>query len=110
MAEGKGIALVTGAGSGIGEAVAVAWRRPASPRPDRPAARAARPGRGPDRAGADAIPADLTDPGSVAALFAGVKARHGRLDVLFNNAGTNAPPVNLEDLTVEQWRGVSTPT
>jgi NAD(P)-dependent dehydrogenase (short-subunit alcohol dehydrogenase family) len=107
MAEGKGIALVTGAGSGIGEAVAVAlaangFTTVLTGRRREQLDRVA----GLIGAGADVIPADLTDPGSVAALFAGVKARHGRLDVLFNNAGTNAPPVNLEDLTVDQWRGV----
>ena len=53
-----------------------------------------------------AVPADLTDPTSVAALFATIKQTYGRLDVLFNNAGTNAPPVNIEDLTVEQWKSV----
>jgi len=42
----------------------------------------------------------------VAALFAAIKDRYGRLDLLFNNAGTNAPAVALEDLTVEQWKGV----
>ena len=107
MAADKGIALVTGAGSGIGEAVAMALaasgfttvltgRR--REQLDRVAAIIG--GR------AHVVPSDLTDPDSVAALFAAVKAAHGRLDLLFNNAGTNAPQVNLEDLTVEQWRGV----
>ena len=107
MAEGKGIALVTGAGSGIGEAVAVALaasgfttvltgRR--REQLDRVAALIG--------ARAHVVTSDLTDPDSVAALFAEVKRAHGRLDLLFNNAGTNAPQVNLEDLTVAQWRGV----
>ena len=49
---------------------------------------------------------DVGDPESVAALFAAVEARFGRLDLLFNNAGTGAPPVPLEDLTFEQWKAV----
>ena len=53
-----------------------------------------------------AIVADLRDPASVSALFAGVKAAYGRLDLLFNNAGTGAPAKPLEDLTLEQWRAV----
>ncbi len=107
MAGSKGIALVTGAGSGIGEAVAIALaaggfdlvltgRR--REQLDRVA--------GLIGERAHVVPSDLTDPVSVAALFAAVKARHGRLDVLFNNAGTNAPAIPLEDLSVEQWRGV----
>ena len=107
MAGNRGIALVTGAGSGIGEAVAVALagagfttvltgRRQAEL--ERVAALIG--------AGAHPIASDLTDPASVAALFAGVKARFGRLDLLFNNAGVNAPAVNLEDLSVAQWKAV----
>ena len=52
------------------------------------------------------VSADMTDPGSIAALFAKVKATYGRLDVLFNNAGMGAPPVNFEDLTLAQWQAV----
>jgi NAD(P)-dependent dehydrogenase (short-subunit alcohol dehydrogenase family) len=48
----------------------------------------------------------MTRADSVATLFDFVRARFGRLDLLFNNAGTGAPPVLLEDLTVEHWRGV----
>jgi NAD(P)-dependent dehydrogenase (short-subunit alcohol dehydrogenase family) len=50
--------------------------------------------------------ADVTDPESVAELFADVRQRHGRLDLLFNNAGLGAPPVPLEELTFPQWRAV----
>lgn len=101
------VALVTGAGTGIGKAVALALaaagyrlvltgRRKAVL--DEVAAEAGN--------GAKAIPADITDPNSVAALFRDVKTAFGRLDVLFNNAGTNAPPINLEDLSFEQWKSV----
>ena len=50
--------------------------------------------------------ADVTDPDSIAALFAKVTETYGRLDVLFNNAGMGAPPVPFEELTVEQWQDV----
>src|SRR6476659_9064171 len=52
------------------------------------------------------VSADMTSPASIAALFAKVKDTYGRLDVLFNNAGMGAPPVNFEDLTLEQWQSV----
>ena len=53
-----------------------------------------------------AMPADVINPASVQSLFAAVKARFGRLDVLFNNAGTSAPAIPIEDLSVEQWSAV----
>jgi NAD(P)-dependent dehydrogenase (short-subunit alcohol dehydrogenase family) len=56
--------------------------------------------------GAVALPCDVRDPASVAALFAEIEARFGRLDLLFNNAGMGAPAVPLEDLTLEQWTSV----
>ena len=107
MAEGKVIALVTGAGSGIGEAVAVALAASGfttvltGRRRDQLDRVAAVIG---ERA--HVVTSDLTDPVSVAALFAQVKGAHGRLDLLFNNAGVNAPAVNLEDLSIDQWRSV----
>ena len=52
------------------------------------------------------MPTNVGDPKSVAALFAQVKSTFGRLDVLFNNAGTSAPAIPLEDVTFEQWRAV----
>src|SRR4029079_14155041 len=56
------------------------------------------------------VSADMTDPGSIAALFAKVMDSYGRLDVLFNNAGMGAPPVNFEDLSLAQWQAVVNPT
>ena len=52
------------------------------------------------------VPSDLTEPASVQALFDRVRATHGRLDVLFNNAGTGAPAVPMDELTFEQWKAV----
>jgi NAD(P)-dependent dehydrogenase (short-subunit alcohol dehydrogenase family) len=52
------------------------------------------------------VVADMTDPASIAALFAKVMEKYGRLDLLFNNAGMGAPPVNFEDLTLQQWQSV----
>jgi len=106
----KKVALITGAGSGIGKACALAladagWslalcgRRleRVTPVRDETAAKGV---------AAIAVAADVGDPGAVAALFAEVEARFGRLDLLFNNAGTGAPPKPLEDLTIEEWRRV----
>jgi NAD(P)-dependent dehydrogenase (short-subunit alcohol dehydrogenase family) len=103
-------ALVTGAGSGIGRATALALLREgyavvlAGRR--REALEQTIAEAGPAGTRALAVPADVSDPVSVRALFDAVQTTFGRLDVLFNNAGTGAPPVPLEDLTVEQWRRV----
>ena len=102
------VAIVTGAGTGIGKAVALqlcrdgfdtvfAGRRPG------PIEEAAAEAKG---ARAIAISTDVADEASVAALFARATAEFGRIDVLFNNAGTGAPPVPLEELTGDQWRNV----
>ena len=104
------VAVVTGAGSGIGKhaalallgegyAVALAGRR--MERLEETLAAA-----GADAERALAIETDVGDPQSVAALFAAVKQRFARLDLLFNNAGTGAPGIGLEDLSPEQWQKV----
>jgi NAD(P)-dependent dehydrogenase (short-subunit alcohol dehydrogenase family) len=108
-ANGK-IALVTGAGSGIGKAttlgllkagysVVLAGRRPQAL--DQTVVEA---GTGGKRA--LPVPADVSDPASVRALFEKIKETFGRLDLLFNNAGTGAPAIPLEELTIDQWRQV----
>lgn len=108
-AQGK-IAMITGAGSGIGRAVTLAMMKEGY--------RVVLTGRRQDmldetvKLGASfnvpalVVPADLADPKAVATLFAKTRERFGRLDVLFNNAGANAPPINLEDLTFDQWQTV----
>ena len=102
------IALITGAGSGIGRncaqallknnwSVVLAGRRQdaleetASGFPDSQTL---------------IVPTDVSQPESVQALFARIKERFGRLDLLFNNAGTNAPGILLEELSFEQWKAV----
>ena len=104
------VAIVTGAGSGIGQrtalallesgySVSLAGRRP---EPLEMTAREA------ETASSRAlvVPTDVTDPNSVRDLFAKTKDAFGRLDLLFNNAGTGTPPIPLEDLSHEQWKTV----
>ena len=102
------VALVTGAGTGIGRAVALAFLREGyrvvlAGRRIEPLNEVAREG-GADRA--LPVAADVSQPESVAALFAQIRDKFGRLDVLFNNAGVNSPRANFEDLTFEQWQNV----
>ena len=110
MASSHKVALVTGAGSGVGKASALALMKEgyavvlAGRRKDalETTAQEGRASGSPSLV----VPTDVGDPTSVRALFAQAKERFGRLDVLFNNAGTGAPPVPLEDLTYEQWMAV----
>jgi NAD(P)-dependent dehydrogenase (short-subunit alcohol dehydrogenase family) len=104
------IALVTGAGSGIGRASALAllhagWHVAlAGRRADALQETVAQAGT--LGANALAVPADVTDAVQVRALFETVRAAFGRLDLLFNNAGISAPAVPMDELTVEQWKAV----
>ena len=103
-------ALVTGAGSGIGRAAALALLGDgygvvlAGRRADALEQTAA--AAGPAAARALAVPTDVTNPDSVKELFDRTRRAFGRLDLLFNNAGVGAPPVPMEELAVEQWRRV----
>ena len=104
------IALVTGAGSGVGRAAAVAlardgWHVVAVGRRAQPLAATVDECERESGSGS-AVTADVSDPDSVAALFDQVRADHGRLDLLFNNAGTAAPPVPIDELDFEQWQRV----
>ena len=103
------IAIITGAGSGVGKAAALAflkdgWRVAlAGRRRDALEATAKESGAG-ERA--LCVPTDVAKQASVQALFAAVKQKWARVDVLFNNAGVNAPGVSLEELPLEKWQTV----
>jgi NAD(P)-dependent dehydrogenase (short-subunit alcohol dehydrogenase family) len=110
MSERTKFAIVTGAGSGIGRsvslallkvgyAVALAGRRKEAL--DETVTLA-----GKDGSRALAVPTDVTDAKSIAALFAAAKEKFGRLDLLFNNAGTGTPATSIEELTLHQWQRV----
>lgn len=98
------VAVVTGAGTGIGRAVAVTlleagYRVALAGRRQAPLEETAQMGGGE----ALAVATDVADPASVAALFEAVRAKWGRVDLLFNNAGLNAPGVPFDELPVEKW-------
>ena len=104
------IALITGAGSGIGRACALALFKAgyavvlAGRRRDALEETAREFGATADRS--LVVPTDITDAGAVRALFARIEDVYGRLDVLFNNAGINAPAAPLEEISLESWRAV----
>ncbi|MBY4948334.1 SDR family oxidoreductase [Cupriavidus respiraculi] len=110
MNASRKIALVTGAGSGVGRMTAIAllddgWTVVLAGRRAEPlrALAAEAVGRGQS---AVALPADVTDPASVQSLFDTVEREFGRLDLLFNNAGVNAPAVPMDELPLETWFNV----
>jgi NAD(P)-dependent dehydrogenase (short-subunit alcohol dehydrogenase family) len=110
MSTGRKHAVVTGAGSGIGRAAALAlladgWHVALAGRRPEPLQATAE-SAGEHAARTLVVPTDVRDPAEVRALFARARQAFGRVDVLFNNAGIGAPPVPFEDLTPEQWRGV----
>ena len=106
------IAIVTGAGSGIGKYVAVALARGgysvvlAGRRKEPLEAAALEARQAEPHARTLVVPADVSDPASVRELFAKTKDAFGRLDLLFNNAGISGRRPPLEDLTYEQWKSV----
>jgi len=110
MAAHNKVAVVTGAGTGIGKASALALLRDGyqvvltGRRKEMLDQAIAEAGAAGERA--SAIAADVSNPESVRSLFTQVKQKFGRLDVLFNNAGVNAPGVPMEELTFEQWKQV----
>src|SRR5262245_23676408 len=110
MATTERIAVITGAGTGVGKASALAllqagWSVVLSGRRKELLEAVATEGKASGRRTL-VVPTDVGDPASVRALFARTKEAFGRLDLLFNNAGSGAPPVPLEELTYEQWKAV----
>src|SRR2546428_9778207 len=104
------VALVTGAGSGVGRAVALGLMQAGyslvlSGRRKEPLEKTAEAAKS-TGAKTLVVPTNVGDPASVKALFAKAKETFGRLDLLFNNAGIGAPAIPLEDLSYEQWKAV----
>ena len=105
---GEKVALVTGAGTGVGRAAALALMKDGfavvlAGRRKEPLEAVANEGK---PAKSLVVPTDISDPAAIKALFAKTKDTFGRLDVLFNNAGIGAPPVPLEDLPYDKWKAV----
>jgi NAD(P)-dependent dehydrogenase (short-subunit alcohol dehydrogenase family) len=107
---GQKVAIVTGAGTGVGRAAALALMKVGyavvlAGRRKEMLEKVA--GEGKSTNGASlVVPTDVADPASIKALFAKTREAYGRLDVLFNNAGIGAPAVPLEDLPLDKWRAV----
>lgn len=110
MASNNKVAIITGAGSGIGKAVALAFLNDnyrvalAGRRQDALAGTISE--AGDKAANAIAVPTDVSDANAVKNLFSVTKEKFGRVDVVFNNAGVNAQGIPLEDLTLDQWKTV----
>jgi NAD(P)-dependent dehydrogenase (short-subunit alcohol dehydrogenase family) len=104
------IALVTGAGSGIGRAASLALQKSGFSivLAGRRAEELKKTASQADPSGPRILPTptDVTKPDSVQALFATIQKEFGRLDLLFNNAGTNAPAIPMDELPIEQWNTV----
>ncbi len=110
MASELKVAIVTGAGTGVGKSAALALLREGYS--VTLAGRRAEPlentvtEAGPDGSRTLVVPTDVGKPDAVKALFAATQQNFGRLDLLFNNAGIGAPPIPMEDLTYDQWQAV----
>jgi NAD(P)-dependent dehydrogenase (short-subunit alcohol dehydrogenase family) len=110
MAAQKKIALVTGAGTGVGRAATLALMREgyavvlAGRRKDKLEEVAREGAQTPGEA--LTTPADVADPASIEALFAKIKETYGRLDLLFNNAGIGTPATSIEDMPLDKWQAV----
>src|SRR5580704_7909046 len=104
------VALVTGAGTGVGRAVTLALLREgyavvlAGRRIEMLEAVAKEGAQTPGEA--LTVPADVGDPAAIKALFAKTKATYGRLDLLFNNAGIGTPAISIEDMSLDKWQAV----